>query len=86
MIPDKNLDEKIVQSIDDGLDRLDCNNEVETFEYNRLLKQKEIIEELPEKENVYIGDWFNVLEFNANATMKIILLTIGLTGIFSKEY
>lgn len=45
-----------------------------------------MIEELPKEKSLFLGNWMNALDFNVQGTMKILLLIIGLAGIFTKEY
>ena len=81
----KNIDNNL-KFIDEKLSEMDNDRDRNTYQYNSLTKQKELLEKMPEKESIYIGDWHKVLDFNVAATMKILLLTLGLAGIFSKEY
>lgn len=82
---DKSVDNRL-DFINEKLSDMEENNKKDDFQYNSITKQKELLEALPEKEGLYIGDWRKVLDLNVAATMKMLLLTLGLAGIFSKEY
>lgn len=60
--------------------------EKDTYEYNAFKKADEMIDNLPKSQYKYTGNWYMVLDFNVAGTMKLMLLVLGLAGIFSSEY
>lgn len=85
-IADKNEKENSIKAVNMELNKLKDNNKDDTFKYKSLLKEKAMIKKLPKEKNLFIGYWKQALDFNVQATMKILLLVIGLAGIFTKEY
>lgn len=72
--------------INNKLYELQINNKEKTFEYKNFLKAKNMISKLSKPKSIYKGNWSEVLDLRVSATMKIILLVLGLASIFSREY
>ena len=68
--------------IKEELSKLDKNS----YEYNAFEKADEMISKLPKSQYKYTGNWYLLLDFNVAGTMKLMLLVLGLAGIFSSEY
>lgn len=75
-----------LKDIDNKLEDLKNNSKEDTSAYKSLLKEKEMLTNLDKQESLYLGDWNTVIDFNVAATMKLILLVVGLAGVFSEEY
>ena len=82
----KDIQTEGLKEIESRLDSLKDNNKEGTFEYDDLLKKKEMLYTLDKQESIYLGDWNLVFDFNVAATMKLILLVLGLATIFTSEY
>lgn len=82
----KDIRTECLKDIDNRLEELKNNDKEDAFDYESLLKEKEMLNNLNKQENLYLGDWNIVFDFNVSATMKLILLVLGLAGIFSSEY
>lgn len=82
----KDTKAEMLKDIESTLKDLKNNNKENTFEYNNLLKQKEMLSNLSKQESFYLGDWSMIFDFNVAATMKLVLLVLGLAGTFSSEY
>lgn len=82
----KDIKVESLKDIDSRLQELKNRNKENTFDYESLLKEKEMLTHLDKQENLYLGDWNIVFDFNVAATMKLILLVLGLASIFSGEY
>lgn len=82
----KDIKAEGLKDIDSRLEELEINNKESTSDYKKLLKEKEMLINLDKQESMYLGDWSIVFDFNVAATMKLILLVLGLAGIFSNEY
>ena len=90
-----NEDKKIVvngDSYDYGsvvnlLDDMKSKDKEDSYEYKTLKKAKDIYDDsLKNDKSVYLGLWDNQLDFNVFATLKVVLLVVGLSRIFTKEY
>ncbi|WP_346962235.1 hypothetical protein [Clostridium sp.] len=57
-----------------------------TYKYNVFKQADEMISKLPKVEYKYTGAWNSMNDFNVAGTMKLMLLVLGLAGIFSSEY
>lgn len=75
-----------VDSLTDKLKELKVNNLENTYEYKDLELAKNMLSELEDPKSEYMGSWRNVLDLNVAATMKVILIVIGLSTIFTREY
>ena len=82
----KDIQSESLKDIESRLEELKNNNKEDTFEYSNLLKEKEMLSNLEKQESFYLGDWDMVLDLNVAATMKLILLVLGLASIFTSEY
>lgn len=82
----KDIQSERLKVIESRLDELESNSNEDTSDYKSLLKEKETLTNLGKQESMYLGDWKIVFDFNVAATMKLILLVLGLAGVFSSEY
>lgn len=77
---------ELVANIDKEIKVLEDENQLDTYQYKSLLKERDMILQLPKEENLYLGGWTSIFDFNVAATMKVILVVVGLATIFTKEY
>lgn len=82
----KDINAHGLKDIEEKLEKLKNSNMEDTVDYESLLEKKEMLTNLPKQESLYLGDWNMVFDFNVSGTMKLILLVLGLAGIFSSEY
>ena len=82
----KDIQKDRLTEIENKLGKLKNDNEESAFEYDSLIKEKEMLSNLKRQESLYLGDWNMVFDFNVAATMKLIFLVLGLASIFSGEY
>lgn len=78
-----NVVEDNLNKINEELYEVEQEKNNESFEYKSLANKKEMLEAIPERESIYIGDWSKILNFKLSDLIRILLLTIGIAGIFS---
>lgn len=82
-INEERLTEK---DIENKLKKLSGENKENTYEYKDMEKAQSMISKVSHEKSAYTGGWFNVFDLNVAATMKIILLVVGIATIFTSEY
>lgn len=71
----------------DLLNNMKSEGKEDSYEYKSLKKAKDLYDDsLEEDKSVYLGLWNNQLDFNVLATLKLILLVVGLSRVFTIEY
>lgn len=83
---ENDLRSKMLLEIESNLKGLESNGKKNSFAYQSLMKEKQMVTKIQGGESFYLGDWYQLFDFNVAATMKIVLLILGLAGIFSNEY
>lgn len=77
-----------VEELNDKLNELKSEGLAESYKYKNLALAKRMLEKIDRPKNKFMGSWDNVLDINVAATMKLILIVLGLglASIFTREY
>ena len=68
-----NVVEDNLNKINEELYEVEQEKNNESFEYKSLANKKEMLEAIPERESIYIGDWSKILIRSLSLKFKILL-------------